>query len=341
MIESRKRILQSIMEHSSFTKVEMNDIGYSLTEDAILEIQAIMKDTTNETSNFLNNATDQLIEKVRKQIENDKSLENHVRLIHLWEEVLQSTTQTNATSMDRLMEQLQRLIHAFNVTFIDIKRFKSIEINLKNLNTFQTLVKNGIDYLPNDSEFQLMLKKFNSFDDLKKGTQNKIGHEIKQLIETLSTELINIDRQVASALQRKLDSKSIHSRKEFLENHCCRSCNMFVTLGEWAEQVKSMIHTFNITSINTNQLNIIKRNETQLNRLKWLYEYEIRDSIKIPMKAVNYPCSMHDWYTFLIQTYNDLSEYEVQKDTKKYLKDNSSKIRNNAEKYLPNLSQTE
>lgn len=129
-----------------------------------------------------------------------------------------------------------------------------------------------------------------------------------------------IDDEVVMALKKKLDSGSFHDKKILLENRCCRECNTFVTLSEWADEMKAIIHTFNISSINTNQFNVIKRNETRLNNLKWLCEIEINlNPIKIPTKSTNFPCSMYDWYAFLIETYDALSVYEVQKNASTYL----------------------
>lgn len=87
--------------------------------------------------------------------------------------------------------------------------------------------------------------------------------------------------------------------------------------------MKGLIDKFNVTSINTNLLNVIERNETWLKNLKWLIEDEIDfDSLKMPTNAVNYSCRMYDWYGFLLKAYNALSDYEVQKDTDAYLATN-------------------
>lgn len=50
---------------------------------------------------------------------------------------------------------------------------------------------------------------------------------------------------------------------------------------------------------------------------------------------------MYDWYTFLIQTYDALSVYEVQKNASAYLSTNLPTIMNDVEKYSPNSFQME
>lgn len=341
MMESRELILKSIMENSSYTKIGISDIGFPLSDGAKLEVVNIMKETSKNLFLFLNQTTDQLEKEVTNRWKIDNTFENHVRLIHVWEEMLKPMNQTNATQADRLVDQLRRLVLAFNVTSVNMDELNSTARHQKNLNVFQSLIKNGINHMPKKIEIESILKNITAFfGDLKMETQNKIVHEIKQMIKRLSTELPNIDQQVVNALQRKFESESIHSKKDLLENHCCRECNMLVTLGDWAERVKTIIHTFNITSINTNQLNVIKRNETHLNNLKWLCESEINfNSINIPTGAINYPCAMNDWYTFLIQEYGNLSDYEVQKDTNAYLIANLSIIMRKAEEYPRNSFQ--
>lgn len=45
MIKSRKLILQSILEYSSYTRVKIGDINYPLSDETKLQIVNIMKET--------------------------------------------------------------------------------------------------------------------------------------------------------------------------------------------------------------------------------------------------------------------------------------------------------
>lgn len=146
---------------------------------------------------------------------------------------------------------------------------------------------------------------------------------------------------MVKTLQRKLKSSgSFENRVNLLENICSRLCDEPLTLAEWTEQVEALINALNITSICTNPLNVIKRNETRLHQLIWIYEGEKEinfDPTNMNLNALNYPCAMYDWYTFLIETYSALSDYEVQKDKNAFPIAN---LYTNATIYSPTVIQT-
>lgn len=339
MITSRKAILDSI-EYTSYSKLRMNDIGFWLSKDAKLAIEQIIEQTTNNSLTFLTKIANQLIEDVQKRMEIDTNFENHAKLAMSWAEIFQSTNQTIAEPVDRLMDNLHKLVTALNIESDDVKNFDSIKKHQKKLNVFQLLTENGKDYLSETvrDKFNAIEKQINDFFGPKKTEiQTKITHEIKKISNNLRKELPIMDQHLISALQRRFESKNFHMRNDLLENHCCRSCNFIVSVGDYADQLKAIVHSFNITSINTNQMNDIKRSALRLDELKLLSDSNDNfDMIDFPTQAINYPCSMLDWNHFLIQTYDTLSQYEVQNNTDTY---DLSEINVNASKYSPNVYQ--
>lgn len=88
---------------------------------------------------FVNATADRLIKEVKIQCDLEDSLENHVRLIHIWEEISNSA---NTTSADQLMSQLLKLVCAFNVTSVNISEFYRTTRHHQIINVFQFLIEN-------------------------------------------------------------------------------------------------------------------------------------------------------------------------------------------------------
>lgn len=139
-----------------------------------------------------------------------------------------------------------------------------------------------------------------------------------------------IDNHVCSAFQRKIGSiDSFLDRFESLEM-CKRSIELnndnMKTLQDLTDRFAILTKILEINSMDlSTQFYRLKQQMSNLNNMNKITETEmvlpVRDLIANSAKTYNYFTPEHNWYTFLVQLYEFLAGYEVQKNITARLSD--------------------
>lgn len=156
-------------------------------------------------------------------------------------------------------------------------------------------------------------------------TKLKVTQIAKDTIAQITSVLKNIDSQLLSALQQKIQSiDNAHGKFDALELGLkAIQGKEPATLNEWIDQLKAVISAYGVASIDINQFNQIAQHENNLNILKSIADgtvitAPIRDLIASSSTATKYQTIEHRWYSFLVHIFNFFTSYEVQKDVSAY-----------------------
>lgn len=345
MIDGRVSIRKSAIDNSLYQKVKMSDFGFPLTADALIEIDKIITHTDDEMLKILIVIKDQLVTQLQKQIELTDSFEIKVKLIDLGQNVVQPKQQNNQITPAQLAEYYQAFVSKFNVTTIDTKLFDRIDVHQSNRKVFVSLVQNQNDYQPeSNSYFDLANEIVNLLSKYDEKTQNKIKDTIRQAIKMFKSTIPRVESQTIKELQRQLElTPDIHSKFELFAHGRNGSWanSKATTASQWALQIRDIIDTFNLTTVDTLELSRIEREEVHIELLKSICKIEKDfESIDIPALATQYPLEMYDWYAFLISTFDTLIDFKVQSSVKTFMVNGGfSTIVANSAKYTPTEAQ--
>lgn len=158
-------------------------------------------------------------------------------------------------------------------------------------------------------------------------TKLKITSIAQDTINQISSTLNNVDTQLLSAIQQKIQSIEDFQSKLDLLTLGMKSIESSggkepTTLKEWTDQLKAVISTFTIASIDMNEFNRVEQHENNLKILQSIAGTEIaapiRDLIAKSSSAIKYQSTEHTWYTFLVHVFTFFTNYEVQKDVTAY-----------------------
>ncbi|XP_055309665.1 uncharacterized protein LOC129573302 [Sitodiplosis mosellana] len=323
MVEGRRSIRKSILEHSTFVDIQSNVFGFPLSPQAQLQIKSMTQHSKNIISSTLQNVNDHLLLDIQRQFESVTSFKKRLQLIDLGENRIEG----EAFTLKQTSEQLIRLIKAFNVTSIDTMQFNQIESYESNLNTLESL--NGSEMNASKINYNSFMKEIiDFFKEYRIETQTNISTKARETIRNISNILMIIDGKLTVALRKQLLTiDSFQKKFEYLRllQGCIGSSRArdISTLKKRIEQFNNLTNTFDITSICINDLIRIEKHEKILSALKSMAQDEIviptRDWIeRDSSSAITYLIENYKWYSFLVETYRYFAGYDVQKNVKIY-----------------------
>lgn len=318
LIKGRVNIRKSISKNSLYQNVKISDFGFPLTADALIEIHKIITHADADTLKILNVVKNHLVTELQKQIESTENLVNRMKLIDLGLNITQPKYKNDEITANQLAEYYQEFISKFNVTVIDVKLFDRVKVHQSNRQIFVSMVQNKDDYQEeSNSYFDLASEVVDLLSKYEEKTQFAIEDTIQLTIKSIKFTLLNIEGQTMKELQRKLESSpDVQSKFELFKHGKDGSWakSNAKTVSEWAQQIRDIVNTFNLTTVDTVELTRIEREEALIELLKPICRIETDfESISIPTIATNYPVKMHDWYAFLTQTYDQLIDFKVQR----------------------------
>lgn len=338
MVQSRRSIRKSILEHSTFAGIQSNTFGFPLTANAQLQINSMTQHTKNIIFSTLQNLKHHILLDIHRQIKSAINFKKRLELIELGQNCIEEKSHT----LKQFTEQLIRLKNAFDVTSIDMMQFNQIENHENNLNILESLkstesnssanVTNTIridpSFLKEINDFFIECKS-NLFDEkyfTQNETQREISNKAHEIIGNITNMLKSIDGQLIAALQKQLLSiEGFQKRFEFLllGQKGIESAGSDFTLKERIERFRNFTNTFDWASININDLIAIEQHEKSLNALKSMAHIEIvipiRDWVeKDSSAAIKYHTENYKWYSFLVETFRFFADYNVQKNVNVY-----------------------
>lgn len=335
MVNGRRLIRESILNHTSYAEVHLNDFGFPLTVQAKIKVQIMVEHTKNRISTILQKTIDQLLIEMRQQIQSSDTVQQRLQLIDIGKMSIEqfninnnynnnnNNNNTYAITLKQLTEQLNRLIQAYNTMSIDIMELSQIEQNENNLNTLYSLITSET----NDANASHKLQSFDSHSFLKQiitfltdyeiEIKTGIKNKARETIEIISTILTRVDNQLLTALQAKIESvDGFQNRLELLKQGKCKSpaTQHGIGLKQRVEQIKNLTRAFDIDSVSFRDINQIVHYEKTLNTLKPLLNDEIEfptnDWMSMSNSSIDYHCSMYDWYSFLEEVFQHFNDYD-------------------------------
>lgn len=326
MIDGRQKIRESIINHTSYAEINKNDFGFPLSAGAQIQVTFLSQLTIDSILIILTNISDLLQTNIRRKIESADRFQDKLEFVELGKKCIDLNYDTNALTLNQLVEKLKILALTFNVTDIDMDQFKQIIQHEHNLEILTSLKQNGT--IPMQINFHSVFKNTSQlFIDSENQIQNDILSRAKQMIRNIEVNLGYIDEHLFMVLRKKLQTINGFLDKLDLLNlgkNCSRSAGDEVTLKQRIDHFKRLTHMFNVTfTINASTQSIdiwnrVENFENELNYLKSLSKSEIfvpvREWIAISTKVIDYQCSEYAWYSFLDQSYQLLGKYDVQKD---------------------------
>lgn len=333
MVEGRKKIRDSILQHTSYAEAHENDFGFPLTGEARLKVMDITKNSINSISNILRNIIKDSLNNIQSQVELAADFKKKMGLIKLAKSCIDSPekAKVEVITFKHLTERLKKLIQSFAMKSIegDLSRAEQQE---RNLRTFESLVETE----SNSDYFLILEGMIDQFSEWEGTLRVNVLNEIKQTNTNITIALADVDRQILEFLQRNVQTIDVfQNRLKWLQlgkDSLVGSITGEFTLRNRQNHFKILIESLNISSININVLNSVDRLYNQLIELKLLSENAILDPIiewqTNSSMALDYLFSQHNWCFFLQQAYNFFGSYEVQRDVGIYNVANLSNWKN-------------
>lgn len=324
MVNGRRFIRESIVNHSAYAAVNLQDFGFPLTPEAQVNVRDMVDYTIQTISTVPQQIIDTLLMKVQNQIESTNTLKGRLEVLNIGMGFIQMNADNTERSvtLDRLIEQTQKLIVAYNVTLpIDNNELKRIQRNEKSLSILNSLIttkqNESVDY----NSFYEKIVGF--FVDRNATIRNGIRKKTQETIKTISTILEHVDNQLTIALNRKLETIDGFLWKleqlEFAQNQIQPTIAANeLTLKQRIHQMKNLTQSYELNKyVSINELNRIFGLEQFVITMKSADDLQlsIRDLIATSSNAISYQQSMHDWYSFLSESYRHFGAYDIQNDS--------------------------
>lgn len=327
LISGRQKIRDSILNETSYAEMHKSDFGFPLTADAQMRVASLAQRTIDKISMTLEKINDDLQVELVQRIKSVDSFHERLELIEIAKRIVESKS-SDVLMLSQLTDKFKNLIQLLKLTTIEMAYFNQIEQHEHNLNIFGTLMES--EKVPPNSDLKTILEDLSEFfANLQNNIQSDIKKKAQQLVNSISADLMNFDKQLQLAFQRKLQSiDGFQNKLAFVQlgKNCTRSAKEEVTLHQRTEQLKFLAHTMNETSIVgsdvTMYTNRILNAEIELKYLTSMATSEIivpvHEWIARSSNTIDYQCSEYDWYSFLEEVFVRLSKYEIQKDVTAY-----------------------
>lgn len=328
LANGRQKIRDTIIKQSTYAPIQQSDdFGFPLTSDAQMEVANLMKLTDTNIFNTLNTVVSQIKSGFLEKNKLTSDFKSKLAFIDIGQKSITVNDNTVAMTLDQVTAQLKVLIQALNLTSVDAKHFGECEKQQKNLQVFKSLINSENGAIVQNTNYAVFIKQMSDFftahsSEIKNQIQ-ATDAETKKIVQTISSILTNIDRQIMDTLEKKLQSiDAVQQRYTWIQlgnKILAMDNNKMDTLKQRTELLMHQVHAFDAASINTATLNQIDQMETRLNVLNSTWPTASVNWILVSSTSYNYLRSTINWYTFLTQTFTALAQYDVQKDIAAYI----------------------
>lgn len=369
--KERKDAEKIVYENLKFSKKSDYDFGYSLSENSKNEINNLAKQINNKISTYESDLSKQmqlfyetLIKDIKEKMDSftkDKMVDKEVETFEAKD--VSNKMNDGYVVLSDMSNEISKLNSTKELVEKIEKNFKMLGVNLSN----ETLAK-----IENQGKYLDFLKLI-SYKDLKIST-TKLTADLQQIIsyiyksreelklsstdtiEKVKTEIEleveDIKAKMEKFYRKKLETteiqellKELNELYEFALSVKLSDTNL-VNLKDFIQKVNNGFQNLD-TNIVVNTLNIMRLGQTWqfLKILSNNDETDISSELFIKLWTSIFNTTKHykDWIGFIDQIYERLSQYDVQKDTAKCVKDlgieNEKVNSNNFKEFLQKISQ--
>lgn len=142
MIDGRQEIRNSILQQTSYTKIQQNDFGFPLTDGAQIHIATMAQHTIANISTILMNIDNHLLSALQQKIESIDSFHDRLELLVIGKRSIQVINNKVAT-LKQLTHRLAALIKSLNITTMNTE-LNRIDEHEKNLNILKSIAQTEI-----------------------------------------------------------------------------------------------------------------------------------------------------------------------------------------------------
>lgn len=268
MMTGRIRIRDSIIQHTSYTKIHKNDFGFPLTAEAQIKIANMSTETTDGILNMLQNITNHLKGKLLERIDMAHDFHTKLGLISIGKQIIHRTF--DSINAKRLNQQLKRLIQTFNVSSIDVNQFNQIEKHENNLNLLQSLVQTKSH--TQEMNLNLYIKEIDDFfNEIEMKIKTAATDKDQQISEHISTILTRIESKLPIEVKDKIESAEDFDEKLRLierARHCIGLSGRAESITQLANKIKTLVQMLDLKSIEMNDFERIDHLTFELVALK-------------------------------------------------------------------------
>lgn len=326
-----KNYLPPLMDaHDFFAKYETNT-----QNDILNETRRIM----SVASKLLTNVTVRLTNELKDNIDLAFDYKTKLDLINLGKTLIASTKKDDQTPIELVIQKIQSLIENFDLTSVDVKdteQMQDYEMNIHTLKALVMIFEPGNELISKNITYSTHLEIIKDFFKVNEDKIMKlIKTEAQIYIERITSSLLSADAELNKFLQKQLSMTSgYRNRLELIERANDVAQNNVTTLQQRASQLIMLSQTYNATAVDVNELANIETFEKNVNALNLLQPDETKTELRTvelltkSTNAINYLMHENDWYAFLDQVYNTLSNYQVQNNTQAYIRTTLSKWKN-------------
>lgn len=148
MIDGRRKIRQSILEHTSYATVQQNDFGFPLTAETRMNIENMAREITNNIFIIFGHISDHVLNAMYQQHETTNGFHKKLTLFTQAKrcfEFIVGDSEASAISLNRLTQQFMRIIRTLNLTSIDMNEFNRIDRCEKNFKVLEKISETKIN----------------------------------------------------------------------------------------------------------------------------------------------------------------------------------------------------
>lgn len=142
MIDGRQKIRNSILEQTSYTRIQQNDFGFPLTAGAQIHIANMARHTIANISTILINIDNRVLSALQQKIESIDSFHDRFDLLVIGKRSIQIINNKIAT-LKQLTDRLAGLIKSFSITIMNTE-LNCIDEHVKNFNILKSMAQTEI-----------------------------------------------------------------------------------------------------------------------------------------------------------------------------------------------------
>lgn len=270
----RELIRKSILEDTKYVEMRPNDFGFPMSDQARLFIKNMKDKAVAKLESQLKNINELVQKEVKRSIQSTQDFRRMLKIVHIGQlkvEYFGQIDQFNVNNLTKLIEELVKDIglQPPPINVYDLNRIVTEEDTLSAMNALdQTAFVSPRMLTTQLIDFKSYFEKISDFfKECEQDIQSDMAIEIPRIINNISLALTNLNQQLLSKIQEKLEErKGYHNKLNLLSvgKTSINSVGNVIKFEHIIDQYAVLISNLNITSIDKSILDRTEQKGTYL-----------------------------------------------------------------------------